>query len=228
MLVQTWGDAFTVALQELGMIAIHFVPVFIFAIVLLAVGWVVGSILGRVVGEVFDALRIDMALRGAGVEEFIERAGYKMNSGKFFGGLIKWLIIIAFMAASFELLNLQMVTTFLQEVALFYIPQLAVVVLVLLFGAIIAEFTKNFVIGSAKAIGATHSNLLGAVTKTAIWVFAILIALSHLNIAAGFADTLFQGIVVGLALAFGLAFGLGGQESAARYLDKVRKEISHN
>jgi len=57
-------------------------------------------------------------------------------------------------------------------------------------------------------------------------LFAILAALSQLGIAGPFAQTLFTGVVAMLAIAGGLAFGLGGQEAAARYIEKLRQDIS--
>jgi small-conductance mechanosensitive channel len=71
------------------------------------------------------------------------------------------------------------------------------------------------------------ANFLGNVTKWAIWIFAIMAALIHLGVAPEMIQTLFMGVVVALSLAFGLAFGLGGQEMAARLLDRTREEISH-
>ena len=59
-----------------------------------------------------------------------------------------------------------------------------------------------------------------------IWVFAVLAALNQLGVATAFVQTLFTGVVVAVSLALGLSFGLGGQDAAARYLDKVRGEIS--
>jgi hypothetical protein len=39
-------------------------------------------------------------------------------------------------------------------------------------------------------------------------------------------NTLFMGVVIALALGFGLSFGLGGQEAAARLISKVGDKIS--
>ena len=57
------------------------------------------------------------------------------------------------------------------------------------------------------------------------WVFAILAALAQLQVATAFLQTLFMGIVIALSLALGLAFGLGGQQAAARYLEHIRGSI---
>jgi hypothetical protein len=91
---------------------------------------------------------------------------------------------------------------------------------------VVANAMQKLVIASARAGHLSHAVLLGRITKWAIWIFAILAALVQLGIAVGFIQTLFTGVVVALSLAFGLAFGLGGQEAAARYVEKMRQEIA--
>ena len=87
---------------------------------------------------------------------------------------------------------------------------------------------KKLVASSARASGAHTANLAGSIAKWAIWLFAVLAALSQLNVAAEFMQTLFTGLVVALALAFGLAFGLGGKEAAARTIERIRSEIANH
>ena len=98
-------------------------------------------------------------------------------------------------------------------------------VLILLVGAVVAQFMQTVVMGAARAAGLDSASLLGAVTRWSIWVFSIMAALSQLSILAVFVQTLFTGIVVAVSLALGLSFGLGGQEAAARFIEKLRKEM---
>lgn len=229
MIVQQWADVLIRAFQDLSLAVIAFVPNIVVAIVIFVIGWVIGAILGRIVAQVVHALRVDNALRSAGVEEVLSKAGFGLNAGRFIGELIKWFIIAVFLVASLEVLGLTQVNVFLQEVVLLYLPQVIVAVLILLLAAVIAELAKNVVTASAKAAGAHSVNLIGSVTKWAIWVFAALAALSQLGVATAFVQTLFTGVVIALALGFGLAFGLGGRDAAADYIDKMRKEIrSHD
>ena len=80
---------------------------------------------------------------------------------------------------------------------------------------------QSLVVGSAKAAEVKSANFLGSVTKWSIWVFAILMALFQLGVAAPFLQTLFTGFIVALALALGLSFGLGGKDTAKRILEKM-------
>lgn len=200
-------------------------PNLLVAIIIFVIGWLVGAGLGRLVAQVIASIKVDQALRSAGVEKVVERAGFKLNSGKFLGELVKWFFIIVFLVASLDVLGLTDVTAFLRGVVLTYIPQVIVAVLILLVAAVIAEAADRVVAGSARAAGLKAAGLLGTLARWAIWVFAILAALDRLGISP-LVQTLFTGVVVALALAFGLAFGLGGQQAASRYIERVRDEIT--
>lgn len=226
MILQTWGDVLVRSFEDLGFGIVNFLPNVIIAIVIFLAGWVVGALLGRVVEQAIDAVKVDNALRSAGIETVLHRAGWKLHSGRFVGMLVEWFVIVAFLIASFDVLGLNQVNIFLQQVVLLYIPQVIVAVLILLVAGVVAQAMQRIVSGAASAAGISTANFLGSITKWAIWIFAVLIALNHLGIAALFIQTLFTGIVVAVSIAVGLAFGLGGQESAARLLENVRREIS--
>lgn len=205
-----------------------FLPQIIVAVVIFIAGWVIGVLLYRVVDQVVKVLRIDDALKATGVNEAAREAGVNLNVGAVLGTLVQWFVVVVFLMTALEVLGLNRVTIFLQQVVLLYLPQVIVAVLILILAAIVAEAVKNIIVGSARVAGAHSGNLAGTVAKYAIWVTAILAVLNQLGVATEFVQTLFTGIVVALALGFGLAFGLGGKEAAARTIERVRSEIAHN
>ncbi|HET8581601.1 MAG TPA: hypothetical protein VFL98_04040 [Candidatus Paceibacterota bacterium] len=225
MVVETWANALQGSFQGMWAAVIMAVPDLIVAILIFIIGWIVGSIISRIIAQVIHALHVDNALRSAGIEELLGRAGIGLDSGVFVGELVKWFIVVVFLVASLDVLHLQQVNVFLQTVVLYYLPQVIVAVLILLLAAVIAEVAKSAVIASARAAGATSANLLGTVTKWAIWIFALMAALLQLGVAQTFLQTLFMGFVFALSLACGLAFGLGGRDAAADTIDSIRKEM---
>ncbi|MEN9405067.1 MAG: hypothetical protein RLY47_26 [Candidatus Parcubacteria bacterium] len=225
MVFQNTGAVVANSLQTLWVGVIGFIPELIVALIIFVIGWIIASLLARAVEQVIAAVKLDSALRGAGVEATLTRAGFTLNSGRFLGALVKWFIIVVFLVAALDVLQLDQVTMFLRQVVLGYLPQVIVAVLIMLVAVVIAEAMRKVVVGSAKAAGLRSAGFLGAVTKWAIWIFALLAALLQLGIAVTFLQTLFTGVVVALSLAFGLAFGLGGQSAASRYLDHLQAEM---
>lgn len=227
MIVQTWVEVLQMSFSQLLSSAIGFIPNFLFAVIIFVIGWFIGSLLGRVVAQAIRAIKVDQALRSAGVDDVVRRAGYDLDSGAFVGALVKWFVIIVFLMAALTVLNLTAVTLFLNQIVISFLPAVIVAVLILLVAAVIAEVAQGIVVGAARAAGIRSAGFAGAVTKWAIWAFAIIVALSQLGIATQYFQTLFMGIVVALSLAFGLAFGLGGQDAAARFIERTRDQMSH-
>lgn len=209
---------------DIGAGVVQFIPKLLIALVIFIVGWAIGSLLGQVVSQIVKSLKIDNLLKGAKVDDVLKRAGFNLDSGRFLGDLIEWFVVIVFLVASLDVLGLTQVTTFLNEVVL-YLPQVIVAVLILLVAVLIASAMQRIVVGGAMAAGVKSANFLGSVTKWAIWIFAVLMALFQLNIGGPLIQTLFTGFVVALSLAFGLSFGLGGQQAAAGFIEKIREEI---
>jgi len=226
MAIQTWSEVLTLSFQSLWLGVIGFVPNLVIALIIFVIGWVIASVLGRVVSQIVKALKVDGALASAGFEDIMAKAGFGLNTGYFIGELVKWFIIVVFLVAAFDVLGLSQVTIFLKDVVLLYLPNVFVAALILLAAALIAQFTQRVVAGSAKAAGISSAHFLGGVSRWAIWIFAILAAISQLGIAGVFAQTLFTGVVVALSLAIGLSFGLGGKDAAAKYIDRLKGDIS--
>ncbi|MBI2109540.1 MAG: hypothetical protein HYT93_05260 [Parcubacteria group bacterium] len=228
MLLETWGVVLTRSFQDIWLGIVDFVPAVIVALVIFVVGWFVGVLLGRVIAQIIRSIKVDSALKSAGVEDLLSRAGFRLDSGRFLGELVKWFVIVVFLVATLEVLGLQQVNLFLQDVVLTFIPQVIVAILIILVAAVVADAVQKLVVGAAKAAEVKVAHFLGGLVRWSIWVFAILIALSQLGIADFFAQTLFTGVVIALSLAIGLSFGFGGQDAAARFIEKLRGDISHH
>jgi small-conductance mechanosensitive channel len=202
-----------------------FIPNLVVAIIIVLVGWAIGMIICKGIEGLFKTIKLDEALRKAGFENVVHRAGLKLNSGKFIGKIIEIFIVVAFLIAAFNVLGLTQVTSFLTQVVLGFLPQLIIAVLILLVGAVVGDVFGRIVTASSKTANLSSSNILGKVAKWSVWVFAILVALSQMGIAGSFIQTMFTGFVVALSLALGLSFGLGGQSAAADVISKVREEV---
>lgn len=227
MILTQSADAVQGSFYQIWYTIASFLPAILAAAIVFIIGWIVGVILYRVVVEIVRVLRVDDAMKASGLTEAVRTAGFSLDIGRLLGTLVMWFTVLVFLVASLEILGLDRVTLFLQTVVLLYLPNVFVAVLILILGAVVAEVVRNLVRGSARAAGAHGANLAASVAKWAIWITAILAALNQLGVASSFVETLFTGIVVSASLAFGLAFGLGGKDAAARTIERVRSEISH-
>lgn len=221
-----WGGGLVDSFNSVGMGVLAVLPNVIVALFVVIAGWIVGAVIATLIEEAFKALRVDKGLEAAGLGGLISRAGFTLNSGKFIGGLVKWFFIVVFLMTAFDILGLTQVNEFLRTVVILYLPRVIVAALVLIIAAFLADVVQKAVAGSARAAGVHAAGFAGGVSRWAVWVFAILIALQQLGVVGPLADTLFTGFVAMVAIAGGLAFGMGGRDAAARYIDKLHGEIS--
>ena len=205
MIVQSWATVLQQSFYNLLWGVVNFIPNFVFAVVVFVIGWFIAVWVEMVIEQIVRSIKVDHALRSAGVGSVVERAGYSLNSGHFLGMLVKWFIIVVFLIASLQIMGLAQVTFFLQQIVLSFLPQVIVAVLILLVAAVVAEAAGGVVTGTARAAGIRSAGFAGTVARWAIWIFAIIVALSQLGIATAYFQTLFTGVVVALSLAFGLA-----------------------
>jgi hypothetical protein len=226
MILQTWGSVLSQSFANLWLGFVSFVPALLVAVIIFIIGWVVGASLSKVVEQLFRLIKVDSALKAAGVEDLARKSGFTLNSGKFIGELVRWFVVIAFLIASFEILGLTQVNDFLKGVVLGYLPSVIAAVLILMVAAVLGEVVRKAVISGIQAAGVSGAHFLGSIAKWAIWIVAFFAALSQLGIAPAVLQTLFTGVVIALSLALGLSFGLGGQDAAGRYIEKLRGEIA--
>jgi len=223
--VQNWGEAITMSLTGMWESFVFFLPALIGALIVFIAGWIIASALGKVAAKLVRTLRVDRALQKIGWGHWFSEIGISADVAVFFGGLVKWFLILVFLMAATDILHLNQVTAFLNSILL-YIPNVIVAVIILAIVVLVGNLVYNVVKGSTRAAGVMSATILAAISKWAIIVFGILAALLQLGIASSLVNTIFIGIVTMLALAGGLAFGLGGKEEAALILRKLREEIT--
>jgi len=223
--VQTWGEAIALSFLNLWERFINFLPALVGAVLVFVAGWIVAVALGKVVEHIFKMIKVDDVMEKAGTKARFEKAGVKLDVAKFLGGLVKWFLILVFLMAATDILKLVQVTNFLNSIIL-YLPNVVVAAVILAVAFLVANFVYAVVKGSTKVAGIVSATLLATVAKWAIVIFGFLAALIQLGIASSLINTLFIGLVAMLALAGGLAFGLGGKDEAAAILKKIRQEIT--
>lgn len=210
--------------RSLWIEVVAFLPLLLLALLIIIAGWIIGGVLKQIVERIFATLKVNQLLDAAGADKLSERAGYKLQAGVFVGALVKWFVIIVFFVAALDVLNLDQVTVFFRDVVLGYLPQVIVAVLILFVAMILANLVHKSVEAGARAANFAGAELLGNVARYAILVFAVLAALSQLQIAPNLVEMLFAGFVFAASLALGLSFGLGGRDAAARYIESATRK----
>ena len=223
--LSVWTTAVTNSLIDLWIQFISFVPNVVAAVVVFVVGWAVAVAIGRLVEKLLVLVRINAAFESLrGLKRAVEQAGLTLNVAHFVGEIFKWFLIIVALLAATDILGLQQVSQFLTSV-LYYIPNVVIAALILVISVVLANFVYRTVLASVEAAGFTSGGAIAAVSKWSILVFAIFAALLQLNVASQLIQTFLTAFFAMVAIAGGIAFGLGGQSSAKDAVENFRKKL---
>ncbi len=209
-LIASFRDAFSMIVSA--------IPRILGFVVIVAIGWFVSSILARAVTGLLRAIRFDELMQRSGLADFTNKMGTGRDSAEIIVGLVKWLVRIVVLLVAFDVLGLPAVSDVMRQLLL-WLPNLVVAIFVLFIGGIAARALGNIVRGATAEAGFASPETLANVTRTTVWAFAIVVAINQLGIATNLINTLFTGFVGALAIALGLAFGLGGRDLASRTLE---------
>lgn len=197
-----------------------FIPKFIAGLIIILIGIIVASIIKQLIVAVFKALKIDAFLKRYGVPELKDEHTWTNMLAE----LVRWFIIIVFLVPTADAWGLPRITTILNEFLL-YLPNVFVAAVIALVGFVIARLIHDVVLVSAKKVDPKTGASIATVARWAIIVFVILAVLSQLGVAADLIRILFTGFVAMLAIAGGIAYGLGGQSAARDTLEELRKKF---
>jgi small-conductance mechanosensitive channel len=211
--VSDWGDAMMASLT--GAMALFFaaIPKIIGFAIILIVGWFVASLVARAVGHILRAIHFNNLARRSGISDFVQRMGLETDASGFVAEIVKWFIRLITLVVAFDALGLPAVSDVLRQLLL-WLPNLVVAIVVLVIGGIAANALASVVRASTSEAGFSNPDMLAKVARVAVWAFAIVVAVNQLGIAQTLVNTLFMAVVGAAALALGLAFGLGGRETA--------------
>lgn len=203
---------------------VGFLPQFLGAILIFVFGLIISLVMQVVVERIMKLFKIDELAKKFEIPQMFEKYGLPFKISRLLGWIVKWFLLIISLIVTTDILGWEQVTDYLEQIVL-YIPNIIVAVIMLFFGTVLANFIHR-IIKSAVATGHLASaDVLAALARWAVLVFTFMAALIQLQIAEELIRILFTGFVAMVALAGGLAFGLGGKEHAARLLDKFKKRV---
>jgi hypothetical protein len=193
-------------------------------LLVLIVGWIISSLLAKGVAALLHAVKFDDLARRSGFADFVQKMGVRSDSSGVIAAIAKWFVRLITLVVAFDLLGLPAVSSVLQQLLL-WLPNLVVGLVVLVVGGLAANALSRLVRGATAEAGFGNPDVLATVTRVAVWSFAVVVALNQLGIATELINILLVGVVGALALASGLAFGLGGRDRAARILEGLGQRV---
>ena len=224
-MITNWGSAILTSFTNALNLVFTFIPKLIGFLVILLVGWIVASVVSKAVTFLLRKIGFDRLSERIGLSRLEQRMGLRMDAAGVLGKVVYWFIFLIFLVPAVDSLGLTAVSNILNQV-IAYIPNVFVAIVVLFLGTLAATFVADLVRGATASTNMGNPNMYAAIARWAILGFVAIIALEQLQIAPALLNELFGAIVAAAALAFGLAFGLGGRETAQRLLNRSENTVS--
>ncbi len=224
-MIQDWTTITIQALQDAWQSFLIFVPKLLGALIIFVIGWFIAIGIGRLVAEILVRLKFNQIFERTGWKDALEKAELKVNPAEFIGAIFKWILVIVFLSAAVDVLELSQFAVLLNRL-IGWLPNLIVAVAIFVVAIIVADIIEKVVRASVKKIGVDYVGFLGTISRWGIYIFAGLTILSQLGVASAITNAVVFGFVGMLALALGLAFGLGGKDAAAKIIEELKEKIS--
>jgi hypothetical protein len=223
--LRDWGVAIMTSLTAALTIFMEAIPRIIGFLVILIIGWIIAGLLAGAVAALLRTVKFNDMSRRAGITGFMQRMGVNTDASGAMANIVKWFVRIIALVVAFDALGLPAVSDVLQQFLL-WIPNLVVALVILVIAGLAGNALADIVRGATATAELGNPNTFATITKVAVWVFGIVIAANQVGIASTLVNTLFMGFVGALALALGLAFGLGGRDTAGemvrRWYDRAQ------
>ncbi len=223
-----WYDITSKALSNFWASFINFIPNLIVAIIAFVIGWIIAVIIGKIISQILLRLQFNRLFEKASWREALEKAEIKVNPAEFIGAIFKWVIVIMVLLISVQILlglELNPFQTLLDEF-IAWIPNFIIAIVIFIVAVIVADLLDKVVVASVKKIGIEYVGILGLIIRWTIYILAGLAILVQLKVAEALINTLIMSFFGMLALALGLAFGLGGKDAAAKLIEDLRRKIA--
>jgi len=211
---------------------LRFLPNFLASLLLFIVGLAIGWLLRIISARIFRTLKLDRFAESLGLEEVLNKGGIKYPLSEIFSRIIGWITIVTFTIISLKTLEIPTVEGILERFLL-YLPNVFTAALILFFGYLLSNFLGRAALIASVNAGLKVSGLIGKLVKLTVFILSVTMSLEQLGIGSSTIIVAFAIVFGGIILALALAFGLGGRDIAKEYLEKKLKnedkkdEISH-
>lgn len=204
-------------LIDFGRAVLNYLPSLVGGLLIFLIGLWGARLLVRLFTRLGERIGLNALVDQTGITSGLKQANIKQTPLELIGQFIYWLILLNVLLIALETLRLDVVADPLRSFIAF-LPQLLIALVILVVGALVAQFIGRVVQASFAGMGIEFHEALGQMVRGLLLIVVIVIAMEHIGLDV----TLFTNLVTYIiAIAFAglaLAFGLGGRELARNVL----------
>lgn len=190
-------------------------------LLILVVGALIAVGIAALVRVILDAIRLEKGVKKIGIPGILKKGGIGLSLSELIIEIVFFLVIIGTLITALEFCGLG-TSGFISQI-LSYIPQVIAAVFILILGILLAILISGIITLVGGNVRIAQAGILSSIAKYSIIIVAGLIALRELGLGVILTDISKDIILGGLVLGLALAFGLGTRDKAGKFLDKILK-----
>lgn len=225
--VNDWGSSLVASLTSAMSLFFAAIPRVLGFFVIVIIGWIVSSLLAKAIAVLLRKVHFNQLAQRSGFADFVSKTGTDTDSSGMIAAIAKWFVRLIALVVAFDALGLPAVSEVLRDLLL-WLPNLAVALVVLVIGGLAANAVSKLVRGATAEADLDNPDFLAKLAAGAVWAFAVVVAVNQIGVATTLVNTLFMAVVGALALGLGLAFGLGGRDTAEKIVRNWYRKFNAN
>lgn len=196
-----------------------FLPNVLLMLVVLAAGAVVAKVLRALVRRFLKLAGFDKFCQRSGLGEMLTRGGVQLTPSDLVGKILYYLIALITFFMALSALNLKATNELISDF-FGYLPNLLVALAIVVTSYLVARFLRRSVLIAAVNAHMRHAATIARAVQAAVLIFGSAVALEHLSIGRTVVLAAFSITFGGIVLALALAFGLAGKDLARDFLER--------
>jgi len=181
-------------------------PKIIAALILLGIGLLVGRVIGWAVRKVAEKMNLDRYWNRTGIGESISRAGWNLT--RIISVAARWFVYLFFISAAVNVLEFAQLSQAINNVWL-WIPNVVAFIIILVIGAIIADFVGRWMQHELPARGVVGGKSIGLVATGILYAIVLVVATTQLQIGEAVLNSVISALIWGMAAALAIGIGVG-------------------
>lgn len=197
-----------------------YLPKLVSAIVLLILALIVAKLAKSIVIKLLNLVGFNKLTKNKKVAKTLKTAEVNVDFTDIAGRIVFWIVIIIFALTIADVLELTAMTDVISAL-LAYLPNVLGAAIVLTVTIAGARLVRDAVAAALSRMRVDYSKTIAVIAQYAIVIFGTVMAFDQLGFETQIIAANITVIVSGFALAFALAFGLGGRDLAGRILENT-------
>ncbi|MGB1199068.1 MAG: mechanosensitive ion channel family protein [Thalassotalea sp.] len=192
---------------------ITFLPDLIVAILFLLAGWLISSIIKKVINKSLIKIGFNTFLEKLGLNTILQKLEVNISGSQVVASIISTFFLLVFLIAALDIVGLTVLSGLIDTLVLF-LPKLLASLAVLLCGFFVAQIVFNGVKIAAKNTGVDYGRSVAEVCRGIIIIITVSLSITQLDIDVSLLNNIMTVVIASIGLAAAISLGIGTKSMA--------------